>query len=103
MLQHKNKSMRKLFLIGAIICFLFILILSLPQIGATCTWYPPLGTTTNALVALLQASGLGMVMGGLLVMFWKTPVKTEEDDDDVELEDLSGSDDGQDGENDKVE
>lgn len=78
--------MRRFYLIGAIICFLLILILSLPQMAATCTWYTPLKPTTNSLIVLLQASALGAVMGGLLVMLWKTPTKATEDDDDVEMD-----------------
>lgn len=77
--------MRKLYLIGVIIIFLFILILSLPQIAATCVWYPPVGGTTNASFVLFQASGLGIVLGGLIVLFWKTPSEDDmEDDDDDE-------------------
>jgi hypothetical protein len=64
--------MKKLYIIGSAIVFLFILILSLPQIGATCTWYAPLGNNTLPTLVLFQAAGLGAVLGGLLVLLWKS-------------------------------
>lgn len=64
--------MKKLYIIGSAVVFLFILILCLPQIGASCTWYPPLGNTTLPTMALFQAAGLGMILGGLLVLLWRT-------------------------------
>jgi hypothetical protein len=76
--------MKKLYLIGAVVVFLLILILSLPQIGATCIWYPPVGTTALAAFVLLQAAGLGIILGGLLVLYWKFP-KEEQEDEDVEI------------------
>ncbi len=83
--------MRKFYLISAIVIALVLLILSFAQFGATCTWYL-INANTSAYIVLLQASGLGAAMGGLLVMFWKTP-DDKEDDEDVELEDLSGGND----------
>ena len=65
-------------MIGSIIVFLLVLILSLPQIGSTCVWYPPLGGTTNPALALFQAAGLGAILGGLLVLYWKTAKKPSE-------------------------
>lgn len=64
--------MQKLYIIGSAVVFLFILIISLPQIGASCTWYAPLGNTTLPTLVLFQTAGLGMVLGGLLVMLWKS-------------------------------
>ncbi len=93
--------MGKFYLISAIVIAVVILILSFAQFGATCTWYL-IAPNTSAYLVLLQAAGLGAAMGGLLVMFWKTPVETE-DDDDVELNDLSGTSDNVDSEKDKVE
>jgi len=75
--------MRTLYLLGAIVVFLLILILTLPQFGATCTWYL-IGTTTSPPLVLGQAAGLGAVMGGLLVLHWKTPKASEEDEEDDE-------------------
>ena len=87
--------MRKFYLIGAIAIALILLILSFAQVGATCTWYL-ISPNTSAYLVLLQTSGLGAAMGGLLVLFWKAPVET--DDDDVEMKDMS-----QDDSDDKVE
>jgi hypothetical protein len=64
--------MKKLYIIGSAVIFLFILILSLPQIGASCTWYAPLGNNTPATLVLFQAAGLGTILGGLLVLLWKS-------------------------------
>jgi len=63
--------MKKLYLIGSVIVFLFILIMALPQIAATCVWYTPIGGTANPAFVVFQASGLGMVLGGFLTLFWK--------------------------------
>ena len=75
--------MRLLYLIGAVIVFLLILVLALPQIGASCTWYL-IAATSNATFVLFQAAALGTVMGGLLVLFWKMPKESEADDEDGE-------------------
>ena len=64
--------MKKLYIIGSAVIFLFILILSLPQIAATCVWYAPIGSTTLPALVLIQASGLGMILGGFLVLLWKS-------------------------------
>lgn len=69
--------MKKLYIIGSAVVFLFILVLSLPQIGATCTWYAPLGNNTLPTLVLFQAAGLGAVLGGLLVMLWKSRKEDE--------------------------
>lgn len=64
--------MRKLYLIGSVVVFLFILILSFAQVGATCTWYL-ISSNSPAFLVLLQIAGLGAVMGGFLVLLWKLP------------------------------
>ena len=69
--------MNKLYAIGSAIVFLLILILALPQIGATCTWYPPVGNTTLPTLVLFQATGLGVILGGLLVLLWKSRKGTD--------------------------
>ncbi len=74
--------MRLFYLVGAVIIFLLVLVLALPQIGGTCTWYFPLATTTNCSFALMQAAGLGAIMGGFLILFWKMPKKSEDDEDE---------------------
>lgn len=75
--------MKKLYLIGSVIVFLLILILSLPQVGAVCTWYSPISSSTLPMIPLFQAAGLGAVLGGFLVLYWKArKADTEEDDDD---------------------
>lgn len=78
--------MKKLYLIGIIVVFLMILIMALPQIGAICSWYTPIGTTANPVLPLLQIAGLGMVLGGLVVLYWKTPIEEEEEtEEETEL------------------
>jgi hypothetical protein len=64
--------MNKLYLIGSAVVFLIILILVLPQIAATCVWYAPVGNTTLPAFVLMQAAGLGVILGGLLVLLWKS-------------------------------
>jgi len=71
--------MKKLYLIGSVIVFLFILIMALPQIAATCTWYTPISGSANPAFVVFQAAGLGMVLGGFLVLFWKYPQETDEE------------------------
>ena len=73
--------MRKFYLIGAILVFLLILVLSFSQVGASCSWYL-ISPTSPAFLVLLQTSGLGAVMGGLLILFWKAPVKASRESDD---------------------
>ena len=65
-------------MIGSIIVFLLVLILALPQIGSICSWYPPISTTANPAFAIFQGAGLGAVLGGLLVLYWKAPRKPSE-------------------------
>jgi len=72
--------MRLLYLIGAIIVFLLVLILALPQVGTTCIWYV-IDSTSNPGLVLMQTAGLGAVLGGLLVLYWKSPKKGQEDED----------------------
>lgn len=77
--------MRHFYLISAIVVSVLILIISFAQVGATCTWYL-INATSPAFLVLLQVAGLGAVMGGLLMLWWKTPKPTEDDDtDDVEV------------------
>ena len=80
--------MRKLYLIGAITVGILILIISAAQFGATCQWYLLKGTTHPVLV-LLWTAGLGAIMGGLLVLWWKLPKpgsESEDSDDEDEEE-----------------
>lgn len=80
--------MKKLYLIGIIIVFLMLLIMTLPQVGAICTWMMPIGASSNPVLPLIQIAGLGMILGGLLVLYWKTP-KTEEEETEEPSEGLS--------------
>ena len=57
--------MKTLYLVGAIIVFLLILVLALPQFGATCVWYLINPNTMPPLV-IFQAAGLGAVVGALI-------------------------------------
>ncbi len=74
--------MKKLYLIGSVIVFLLILVLVLPQFGAVgCTWVL-VKTTTNPALLLMQATGLGIVLGGMLILFWKEMGKKDDMDDE---------------------
>jgi len=70
--------MKKLYLVGIGVVFLFILIMALPQVAATCSWYKPFSTSTNPTVALFQAAGLGAILGGLCVLYWKASKEAAE-------------------------
>lgn len=80
--------MRLFYLISTIVVFLLILVIALPQVGATCVWYL-INPNTPAFLVLLQVAGLGAVMGGLLIMFWKTPKKNK-DEEDIETSEIKG-------------
>jgi len=76
--------MKKLYLIGAIVVFLLILILVLPQFGAVgCVWVL-VNATSNPALLLMQATGLGIVLGGFLVLYWKEMGKKGDDMEDEE-------------------
>jgi hypothetical protein len=62
------------YLVSAVIVTVVILIMAFAELGATCTWIL-LGSAP--IIALLQAAALGAIVGGLLVLFWKSP--TDED------------------------
>ena len=79
--------MRLFYLIAAIVVAILVLIISFAQVGATCVWYL-INTNSPAFLVLLQVAGLGAVMGGLLVMFWKTPQK--EEDDEIDEDEVTG-------------
>jgi hypothetical protein len=72
--------MKKLYPVGMGIVFLFLLVLALPQIAATCSWITPLGSSTSPTLVLFQAAGLGAILGGLGVLYWKS-LKEPEDDE----------------------
>ncbi len=79
--------MRKFYLASAGVVFLLILIISFAQVGATCTWYL-ISSTSPAFLVLLQTAGLGAIMGGLLILWWKMPKQgAGEGGDDEELDD----------------
>lgn len=75
--------MRKFYLISAILVFLLVLIISFAQVGATCTWYL-INSNSPAFLVLLQTAGLGAVMGGLMILWWKFPKAGGEGEDDDE-------------------
>ena len=76
-------KMKKIYFFGIIIMVIMILILSLPQIGATCTWLPPIGGETLPMVALLQAAGLGAILGGVGMLYWKSLREPLIEEDDI--------------------
>lgn len=69
--------MKNLYLVGAIIVFLLILVLNLPQVGITCNWML-IRSTTNPSLVLFQACGLGAILGGLSVLYWKALTEEKE-------------------------
>lgn len=77
--------MRKIYLIGAVVVFLMILTLALPQIGSTCVWYL-INPNSNPTFVLFQVAGLGAVLGASLTLLWKTKKKAQEGDDDDDEE-----------------
>jgi hypothetical protein len=77
--------MRKFYLIGAIIITVLILILSFAQIQTMCMW-ALVSANTNTVFFLLQMSLLGAIVGGMLVLWWKTPkpgAPADGGDDDI--------------------
>lgn len=79
-------NMRLIYLIGAVVVFLLILIFAMPQIGSTCVWYL-IPSNSNPTFVLFQATGLGAVLGGLLVLFWKNTDKKKGDEDGEDSDD----------------
>ncbi len=78
--------MKKLYIIGAAVVFIIILILALPEIGGSCQFYGPLIQKAGCAFALIQAAGFGAVLGGLLILIWKAPKeKTDDDEEDDEV------------------
>jgi len=61
-----------------------ILVLAFAQSGAVCSWYL-FNANTSPILVLLQTAGLGAIMGGLLILFWKMPAKKKTEDDDESL------------------
>jgi len=75
--------MRKFYLVSAIIVTILVLVISAAQFGATCVWYL-IPTNSNPVFVLIQVAGLGAVVGGLLVIWWKLPRPGSENADDGE-------------------
>lgn len=71
--------MRRFYLVSAIIIGVLILVIAFAQLGATCAWYL-FSTTSPPFLVLLQVAGLGAVMGGLLILFWKAPAEGKEEE-----------------------
>ncbi len=77
----KNKIMRKFYLVSAVIVTILILIIAAAQFGATCVWYL-IPTNSSPVFVLIQVAGLGAVVGGLLMSWWKMPKPGAGDGDD---------------------
>lgn len=69
------------YLVSAIVVFVLILVISFAQFGASCSWYL-FSPTTSPLLVLMQMSLLGMITGGLLVLYWKSRTEGEGGDED---------------------
>jgi len=78
--------MRKFYLVSAIIVGIMVMIIAAAQFGATCVWYL-IPTNANPVFVLIQVAGLGAVVGGLLVLWWKMPKPGAENEDDDEGDD----------------
>lgn len=82
--------MRKFYLVSAVIVTILVLIISAAQFGATCVWYL-IPTNAHPVFVLIQVAGLGAVVGGLLVLWWKQPKPGAENEDDNEGEEGGSS------------
>lgn len=63
--------MRQFYLVSSIVVGVLILIMAFAQLGASCTWYL-FPSNAPAFLILLQTAALGAVVGGLLVLWWKS-------------------------------
>ena len=72
------------YLVSSIILSVIVLVVSFAQAGSTCTWLFLFNPTTSPLVVLLQMTFLGIVIGALLVLFWKSGEKELAEGDDAE-------------------
>lgn len=70
--------MRRIYLISAIVVGVLLLVISFAQFGGTCTLF--LVPSSPVFLVFLQVAALGAVMGGLLILFWKTPQEEAEHD-----------------------
>ncbi len=77
--------MRLFYLISAIVVTVLVLVISFAQIASTCTW-SLIGANASPVMVLLQVAGLGAIIGGLLVLFWKAP----KDDGEVSSSEVKG-------------
>ena len=68
--------MRQFYLVSAVVVGVLFLIMAFAQLGASCTWYL-FPSNAPAFLVLLQTAALGAVVGGLLVLFWKTSKEEE--------------------------
>lgn len=73
--------MRIFYLIGAIVVGVIVLVLSFAQYGSTCSWLFAFNPGTRPLFVLLQMTFLGMIVGGLLVLFWKSGEEANGEDE----------------------
>ena len=78
--------MRKFYLVSAVIVTILVLIISAAQFGATCVWYL-IPTNSNPVFVLIQVAGLGAVIGGLLMLWWKMPKEGAGSEDDEDGDD----------------
>ncbi len=79
--------MKLFYLISAVVISVIILIISFAQFGATCSWYM-LSPSSPPFIVLMQMSILGGIVGGLLVIWWKTPGSDEDnldEEDDISM------------------
>lgn len=72
--------MRKFYLVSAIIVGVLILVMSFAQIGATCSLYL-FSSDSPVVLTFLQTAGVGAILGGLLVLYWKMPPPEEPEED----------------------
>ena len=71
--------MKLFYLVSAIIITVLVLVISFAQFGAVCAWYL-FSSTAPVWGVLLQMAFLGSIVGGLLVLFWKTESKADDEE-----------------------
>jgi len=70
--------MRLLYLVSAILLSVMVLVVAFAQVGATCTWYL-IAASSSPVAVLIQMTLIGMIIGGLLVLLWKTPKPSDDE------------------------
>lgn len=76
--------MKKLYLTGTIVTLVLVLVAAFAQFGGTCTLY--LFNTNSCVIPFLQMAALGAIVGGLGIIYWRTPKENLEDTAEDEVD-----------------